>query len=255
MKVRENPEIDILSECEERETENPSALPRWLLDTPWWTISALLHLLILALVGGIVLTRKTPVAKARDMSLMVRRYKPIPFNPVPPVGLKESPPIPGKRSKNRPVKILKPEKITPDIPTGTSRENMADKELNGKYAVDVFGPGGGAAVLMRHPPRWRLRRGKAPATINMYYWYYGTLAMFQYGDGPWREWNKAMVKALVPTQRHAGDVKGHGCEAGSWDPIGEWGLAGGRVYATAMGALTLEVYYRFKRVDETRDAL
>ena len=34
---------------------------------------------------------------------------------------------------------------------------------------------------------------------------------------------------------------------GSWDPIGEWCVAGGRVYATAINALTLEVYYREAR--------
>ena len=39
-------------------------------------------------------------------------------------------------------------------------------------------------------------------------------------------------------------------EDGSWDPIGEWGLAGGRVYSTAIGAMTLEVYYRFTRAQE-----
>jgi hypothetical protein len=37
---------------------------------------------------------------------------------------------------------------------------------------------------------------------------------------------------------------------GSWDPIGEWGISGGRVYSTALGAMTLEVYYRFERQQE-----
>jgi len=108
----------------------------------------------------------------------------------------------------------------------------------------------GVGVLMRHPPKWRQRQGKSLSTINFYYWYYATLAMFQYGGRLWRDWNKAMQEALLPTQRRLGDMKGHGCEDGSWDPIGEWGLAGGRVYSTAMGALTLEVYYRYERAEE-----
>ena len=41
-----------------------------------------------------------------------------------------------------------------------------------------------------------------------------------------------------------------GCEDGSWDPVGEWGAAGGRVYSTAICAMTLEVYYRYLRVSE-----
>jgi hypothetical protein len=32
-----------------------------------------------------------------------------------------------------------------------------------------------------------------------------------------------------------------GCGCGSWDPVDRWGAEGGRVYATAMNALTLGV--------------
>ncbi len=110
----------------------------------------------------------------------------------------------------------------------------------------------GVAVLTKHPPKWRQRKGKSLSTINLYYWYYATLAMFQYGGGLWREWNDDMQESLLPTQRTIADVKGGGCEDGSWDPIGEWGMAGGRVYSTAIGALTLEVYYRYERAQEGR---
>ncbi|MBP7751738.1 MAG: terpene cyclase/mutase family protein [Planctomycetes bacterium] len=106
-------------------------------------------------------------------------------------------------------------------------------------------------VLMKHPPKWQKREGKVLSTINFYYWYYATLAMFQYGGGLWKEWNEKMVDALVPTQRVLNQPQGRSCEDGSWDPIDEWSLAGGRVYVTAMGALTLEVYYRFERARET----
>ena len=37
-----------------------------------------------------------------------------------------------------------------------------------------------------------------------------------------------------------------GADRGSWDPAGfVYGRHGGRVYTTAMGALCLEVYYRY----------
>ena len=39
-----------------------------------------------------------------------------------------------------------------------------------------------------------------------------------------------------------------GCANGSWDPVDRWGFEGGRVYATAINALTLEVYYRYDNV-------
>ena len=102
----------------------------------------------------------------------------------------------------------------------------------------------GVAHLMKEIPEWRPATGKRQSKINLYYWYYASYALFQFGGPKWREWNAAMIEALVPTQRVGG------CEDGSWDPIGEWGIAGGRVYTTAIGAMTLEVYYRFKRESE-----
>ncbi len=105
-------------------------------------------------------------------------------------------------------------------------------------------------VLIRHPPKWQRPEGKVKSTINFCYWYYATHAMFQVGGGLWKEWNGSMQAALLPTQRVYDVPQGRTCEGGSWDPIDEWSVAGGRVYATALGALTLEVYYRFERAKE-----
>jgi len=106
-------------------------------------------------------------------------------------------------------------------------------------------------VLAKHRPMWRRKEGGLRSTIDFYYWYYATLAMFQYGGGLWKEWDKKLQEALLPTQRVLNEPQGRSCEVGSWDPIDRWSLAGGRVYVTAMGALTLEVYYRFERAQET----
>ncbi|MCC7085586.1 MAG: hypothetical protein IT427_11340 [Pirellulales bacterium] len=75
--------------------------------------------------------------------------------------------------------------------------------------------------------------------INLYYWYYGTLGMFQLQGQHWERWNQAMQATLVSHQR------GDGKFAGSWDPDCQWGGYGGRVYSTALSALCLEVYYRY----------
>ncbi len=77
------------------------------------------------------------------------------------------------------------------------------------------------------------------AEQNLYYWYYGTLAMFQYGGQPWEDWNRRVRETLVATQRTAGHA------AGSWDPRPPWGDYGGRIYSTVLSTLCLEVYYRF----------
>ncbi len=74
--------------------------------------------------------------------------------------------------------------------------------------------------------------------MNLYYWYYGTLAMYQYGGKPWEQWNAAVRDTLIDQQVREGNL------VGSWDPNGPWGRYGGRLYSTALATLTLEVYYR-----------
>ena len=97
-------------------------------------------------------------------------------------------------------------------------------------------------LLLGDLPEWKADK------IDFYYWYYGSLALFQF-DGPegpcWRKWNEPMKNAIVPHQRKSVD----GCRHGSWDPeVERWGMEGGRVYAAAINALTLEVYYRYANV-------
>lgn len=96
----------------------------------------------------------------------------------------------------------------------------------------------GAGLLLDDPP------STAADARDYFYWYYGSLALFQL-DGPdgrrWRKWNDALKAALLPTQN--GDDRG--CRRGSWEPDDYWSLQGGRVFATAINCLTLEVYYRY----------
>lgn len=85
---------------------------------------------------------------------------------------------------------------------------------------------------------------------NFYYWYYGTVAMFQRGGNDWDRWNKALQGALLDRQRSDSDF------SGSWDPDPLWGGYGGRVFSTSLGALCLEAYYRYLPVilsDEERE--
>ena len=96
-----------------------------------------------------------------------------------------------------------------------------------------------AKLLANKLPVWDEEGG----TCDMYYWYYGTFAMNQWGGNEWKAWKKAIEKALLPNQRQdKGNFKG------SWDPAGPWGEDGGRVYSTAICALILEVYYRYAQV-------
>ena len=99
----------------------------------------------------------------------------------------------------------------------------------------------------------KLRRGELRAGVEylqehlprvggeLYYWYYATQVMHHYGGEPWDEWNHVMRDLLIEAQA----TRGH--ESGSWSPQGGHDGSGGRVYATSLALLTLEIYYRHKR--------
>ena len=100
---------------------------------------------------------------------------------------------------------------------------------------------GGAQMLLNNLPAWK--NGNGGSDHPMYYWYYGTLAMFQIGGDEWKQWNEAMKKTLVEHQCK------EGVDAGSWPLLGKEGLRGGRVVCTAFGVLSLEVYYRYLKLN------
>lgn len=103
-------------------------------------------------------------------------------------------------------------------------------------------------------PKWEQNR------IDYYFWYYASLALFQVGGSTWTKWESAMSKTLLDSQRgyHKMDLeKGRNSkdaldEHGSWDAVDAWGSAGGRVYSTAINALTLEVYYRYLKQNKDK---
>lgn len=80
--------------------------------------------------------------------------------------------------------------------------------------------------------------------VNMYFWYYGTMAMYLTGGDDWHRWNQQMKTTLLDSQVT------DGADRGSWNANGLWAGYGGRTYSTAMAALTLEVYYRYLPIYE-----
>jgi hypothetical protein len=93
----------------------------------------------------------------------------------------------------------------------------------------------GVRYLMNNMPDLKTR--------DVYYWYYATQVMHNMCDKDWDTWNRKMRKILVDTQCKTG------CATGSWDPEvptrDTYAVMGGRVMATSLSALTLEVYYRY----------
>lgn len=86
-----------------------------------------------------------------------------------------------------------------------------------------------------------------PSPRDMYYNYYATQVMHQYGGTLWEKWNKVMRDQLVNSQVKKGHAKG------SWNLTDPHGSAGGRHYQTCLSIMTLEVYYRHMPLYEHRD--
>ncbi len=96
------------------------------------------------------------------------------------------------------------------------------------------------AVIMRKKPAWH--SDATGSSLDFCAWYAGSYAVYQMGEPHWAQWSRALNDAVLKRQRS------DACFAGSWDPVDAWGDDGGRVYATAILALTLQAYYRYARV-------
>jgi hypothetical protein len=92
------------------------------------------------------------------------------------------------------------------------------------------------AWIMRDLPAWDGPR------IDFCYWYWGSMALFQYdgsGGSDWKSWRGALHTLLRSRQHREPTL----CNYGSWDPVDRWGHVGGRVYATAICTLMFQFYY------------
>ncbi|MGO9919144.1 MAG: hypothetical protein ACLQIB_31150 [Isosphaeraceae bacterium] len=102
---------------------------------------------------------------------------------------------------------------------------------------------GGPGLASSEAARFLLQNESDRGPTNVYYWYYATLALYQHGGEDWDRWNAKIRDRIVELQCKSGH------QTGSWGPDGSiYGAKGGRIYCTALAALTLEVYYRYLRL-------
>lgn len=86
----------------------------------------------------------------------------------------------------------------------------------------------------------RLSNDIGPKLNVPYYTYYATQLMYNVGGSTWNRWNGRVRDELIRTQ----EMEGH--ERGSWFPqnADSHCITGGRLYATSLNCMVLEVYYR-----------
>ncbi len=130
----------------------------------------------------------------------------------------------------------------PILPASTPAAIFALSLLGADVTGSAFAPAR-RFVLERAPDGYRYTGDDDfvyRARGNLYFWYYGTLAMFRAGGSDWERWNAAMKDTLLPAQE----------EDGSWRPLDVYAEYAGdderdRAYTTAMCVLALEIYYRY----------
>ncbi|MBM3984940.1 MAG: terpene cyclase/mutase family protein [Planctomycetes bacterium] len=122
---------------------------------------------------------------------------------------------------------------------------FGDPDLNRPGNLEMITKG--IDLMSALPPLWS---DDAPGRRDFYYWYYGTYALYQCntpeipkGKAAWKAWEDTLIETIAEHQHREGERKG------SWDPQADpWGRDGGRVYSTAILALTMEVFYRYDSV-------
>ncbi|HEY7275648.1 MAG TPA: hypothetical protein VH594_06770 [Trebonia sp.] len=92
----------------------------------------------------------------------------------------------------------------------------------------------GADYLLQYMPR---TDGVSPYQTS-YYWYHATQVMYHMQGDHWKKWNEKCRDLLVSSQEKKGGA------SGSWPPVDAREKTGGRLYATSLRLLMLEVYYR-----------
>jgi hypothetical protein len=98
----------------------------------------------------------------------------------------------------------------------------------------------GVKVIKKNPPA---------ANDNIYYLYYATQVMHHMQGDSWRFWNEGVdadnkkvhngIRDFLISKQDKGTTPGHAHQVGSWP-----GSQGGRIMATSLSLLCLEVYYR-----------
>ena len=131
------------------------------------------------------------------------------------------------------------EPVAKDNPTGRESIGLVSAIFLGHTAGDAMVESLANEVMALQVP-------KAFPT-NTYYMYYNTMAIFQMGGERWKKWNETVRDQLVHAQLKTTD-----CRDGSWDWQGSQfhGSDLGRVLTTAYNTLSLEVYYRYKQVQD-----
>jgi hypothetical protein len=120
----------------------------------------------------------------------------------------------------------------------TDTQSTVTMSAEGMFCLQLMGVGPNEP-RMQETARYLNTSLPQANNVDFYFWYYGTLALYQHQGPIWEDWNNRMRPIFLARQLQQAE------HAGSWDPEGQWAKQSGRVVATALATLSLEVYYRY----------
>ena len=134
-------------------------------------------------------------------------------------------------------------------PVGSPTRSMTAEALYCRQLLAGRGDGALSHAALDEAIESLLKEPPTAKPVNLYYWYYATLALHQAqhaspeAAAAWQRWNDALVRTLIAAQN----------PDGSWPETCVWGGYGGRVYTTALACMCLETYYRYAPTAEDAD--
>ncbi len=173
--------------------------PGWAREMPYWTISAVLHIFVILIIGGFILSRKVIEAE-KNIDLVTRlKDNPPKYDPEKTRALERKPEILKQQIIKDPVITRLPEEITTEIPKGTDLNNLSNVNHDSSMVNDMFGFGGGAAGPRgQRIGQWRAKEnpGGEPASESAVLAALEWLWRHQDADGGWKAagFNNASVR-------------------------------------------------------------
>jgi hypothetical protein len=84
-----------------------------------------------------------------------------------------------------------------------------------------------------------------PQPTDLYFSYFATQVLFEYGGKDWSDWNEKMRDGIIAAQDGGQDGL-HAHHKGSWHHASSHA---GRIMDTSLAILTLEAYYRYEPIN------
>ena len=145
---------------EEADREEIFKKPGWAMEMPYWTVSAILHIFVILLIGGLIFSQKEDT-KRDDFQLVSRPQKEVKkYDPKKRRDLKRLPKILNPKIVEKPLVQREIKDLTTDIPKGSDLDSLSNKNLQKDAILDAIGTGPGGSS----PYGFRVGLRRAPVT-------------------------------------------------------------------------------------------